>query len=486
MDVLVIGSGAREHCICWKLKSGSDVGKIYAIPGNPGISRLGQCRDMTLAGPENFKDIADFAIEKQVGCTIVGPEAPLTDGIVDYFNSRGLRIFGPDKKAAAIEGSKAFTKQLCAKYNIPTAASITFERSQCQKALSYVKSLKEDDFPIVLKADGLAAGKGVIITQTKQNAAEEINRCFVENAFGSAGDRLIIEKFISGFEVSVLCLCDGKNILPMALAQDYKKIFDGDEGKNTGGMGSFSPVPFVDKKLYKKILEQIIYPTYDGLLNEGIAYKGVLYGGIMVLNNEPLLLEYNCRFGDPETQAILPRLESDLLEMLVKCADGKLGTSTLKWDNLKSVCVVLASKGYPETSSKDDLIGGLDILENNKDVLVFHAGTKSAGTYMESVEADLDSHVIGPEVAKLAEPDGKSVGHDIKSGENERKPATTRFQETETETDIYTNGGRVLSIVAKGQTFKDARKKAYTAISNIKFEGMQYRKDIAFKVEEEI
>jgi phosphoribosylamine--glycine ligase len=217
----------------------------------------------------------------------------------------------------------------------------------------------------------------------------------------------------------------------MALAQDYKKISDGDKGKNTGGMGSYSPVPFVEAKLYKKILEQIIYPTYDGLLNEGIAYKGVLYGGIMVSGNEPLLLEYNCRFGDPETQAILPRLDSDLLEVIVKCADGKLGSSNLKWDNLKSVCVVLASRGYPETSSKDDFIGGLDVLENNKNVEIFHAGTKSSGT------------------------------------------------------GIYTNGGRVLSIVANGKTFKEARRKTYKAISDIKFDGMQYRNDIALKVEEE-
>jgi phosphoribosylamine---glycine ligase len=430
MDVLVIGSGAREHCICWKLKSGSSIGKIYAIPGNPGVSRLGQCHNLGI-GPDNFKDIADFALEKQVGFTIVGPEAPLADGIVDYFTGRGLRIFGPDKKAAAIEGSKVFTKQLCEKYSIPTAAFITFERSQHQKALSYIENLNEGDFPIVLKADGLAAGKGVIIPETKESAILEIQNCFIKNAFGSAGDRLIIEKFIKGFEVSVLCLCDGKNILPMALAQDYKKIFDGDKGKNTGGMGSYSPVPFVDAKLYKKILEKIIYPTYDGLLNEGIAYKGVLYGGIMVSGNEPLLLEYNCRFGDPETQAILPRLDSDLLEVLVKCADGKLGSSNLKWDNLKSVCVVLASRGYPETSSKDDLIDGLDFFENNRDVEVFHAGTKSSGN------------------------------------------------------GTYTNGGRVLSIVARGKSFKDARKKAYMAISDIRFDGMQYRKDIALKVEEE-
>lgn len=431
MDVLVIGSGAREHCICWKLKSGGSTGKIYAIPGNPGISRLGQCHDLAVTGSDSFKKIADFALEKQVVCTIVGPEAPLADGIVDYFKSRGLRIFGPNKKAAAIEGSKVFTKQLCAKYNIPTADSITFERSRYQEALSYIKNLNEDDFPIVLKADGLAAGKGVIIPQTKQDAVKEMENCFIKNAFGSAGDRLIIEKFIRGFEVSILCLCDGKNILPMPLAQDYKKIFDNDKGKNTGGMGSYSPVPFVDKKFYKKILEQIIYPTFDGLLNEGIAYKGILYGGIMVSDNQPLLLEYNCRFGDPETQALIPRLDQDLLEVLVRCADGKLGSNTLKWDKSKSVCVVLASGGYPETSSKDDLIKGLDLLENNNDVVVFHAGTKSAGD------------------------------------------------------DIYTNGGRVLSITAKGQTFKQARKKVYDAISGIDFDGMQYRKDIALRAEEE-
>ena len=463
MDVLVIGSGAREHCICWKLAAGSDAGKIYAIPGNPGISRLGQCYNLGTA-TDNFKDIADFALEKQVGCTIVGPEAPLTDGIVDYFTGRGLRIFGPDKKAAAIEGSKVFTKQLCAKYNIPTAASITFERSQYQKALSYIKNLNEDDFPIVLKADGLAAGKGVIIPETKQSAVLEIENCFINSAFGAAGDRLIIEKFVRGFEVSILCLCDGKNIIPMVLAQDYKKIFDDDKGKNTGGMGSYSPVPFVDKKLYKKILERIIYPTYDGLFNEGIAYKGILYGGIMVTDDGPILLEYNCRFGDPETQALLPRLDSDLLEMLIKCADGKLGTSTLKWDNSKSVCVVLASRGYPETSSKDDIISGLDILENNKDVEVFHAGTKSA---------EIDINSSGSEI--------KSSGTDTKSAGN--KSAGTNIKSAET--DIFTNGGRVLSIAAKGKTFMDARKKVYNAISGIKFEGMQYRKDIALKVEEE-
>ncbi len=431
MRVLIIGSGGREHCLAWKLNSGSDISRIYAIPGNPGISQIGECKNIT-PSKENFKLISDFVAEENIDFTVVGPEAPLVDGIVDYFQSRGQAIFGPNLSAARLEGSKVFTKQLCLKYGIPTAESIKFERPDYDMAAEYIKKLGRNNFPIVLKVDGLAAGKGVIIAESKKDALLELENCFIGNIFGDAGDSIIIEKFIKGFEVSLLNLCDGNNIIPMVLAQDYKKIFDNDEGKNTGGMGSYSPVPFVDQSLYKKMLEEIIYPTYDAILKEGMDYRGVLYGGIIVSDGQPYLLEYNCRFGDPETQAILPILDNDLLELMVKCAAGKLGNSALNWDGSKCVCVVLASRGYPESSSKNDQINGLDYFADNNDAMVFHAGTKS---------------------------------------ENSK---------------IYTNGGRVLGVVSKAASFRHARNLAYSAVSRISFDGMQYRKDIAKRVEEEI
>ncbi len=437
MKVLIIGSGGREHCLAWKLASASNVSKIYAIPGNPGIAKIGQCINIGISGSD-FKSISDFVFEENIDFTIVGPEAPLVDGIVDFFQSKGQKIFGPDKSAARLEGSKVFTKELCVKYGIPTAGSIKFNRNDYSEAVSYIKNLNDGDFPVVIKVDGLAAGKGVIIPQTKESALDEITNCFINNTFGSAADSLIIEEFIEGFEVSLLNLCDGRNIVPMALAQDYKKIFDGDRGKNTGGMGSYSPVPFVDEKLFNKMLSEIIYPSYEAIIKEGINYRGVLYGGIIVSKGQPYLLEYNCRFGDPETQAILPNLNSDLLDLMLRCSDGKLGSSKCSWRNTKCVCVVLASKGYPETSSKNDLIEGLDCpgdAETEKggnSAIVFHAGTISRNS------------------------------------------------------KIYTNGGRVLGVVASAESFKQARKVVYEAISNIRFEGMQFRRDIAKRVEEEI
>ncbi|OQA21680.1 MAG: Phosphoribosylamine--glycine ligase [Actinobacteria bacterium ADurb.Bin346] len=437
MKVLIIGSGGREHCLAWKLASASNVSKIYAIPGNPGIAKIGQCINIGISGSD-FKSISDFVFEENIDFTIVGPEAPLVDGIVDFFQSKGQKIFGPDKSAARLEGSKVFTKELCVKYGIPTAGSIKFNRNDYSEAVSYIKNLNDGDFPVVIKVDGLAAGKGVIIPQTKESALDEITNCFINNTFGSAADSLIIEEFIEGFEVSLLNLCDGRNIVPMALAQDYKKIFDGDRGKNTGGMGSYSPVPFVDEKLFNKMLSEIIYPSYEAIIKEGINYRGVLYGGIIVSKGQPYLLEYNCRFGDPETQAILPNLNSDLLDLMLRCSDGKLGSSKCSWRNTKCVCVVLASQGYPETSSKNDLIEGLDCpgdAETEKggnSAIVFHAGTISRNS------------------------------------------------------KIYTNGGRVLGVVASAESFKQARKVVYEAISNIRFEGMQFRRDIAKRVEEEI
>jgi phosphoribosylamine--glycine ligase len=429
MKVLVIGSGGREHCLAWKISKSSRQLKIFAIPGNPGMKELGECLNIGI-GAENFKDIIDFVKEREIDFTVVGPEAPLVDGIVDYFNARGQKIFGPNRKASKLEGSKVFTKELCKKYNIPTAGSIKFNRSDYESALKYLGNLKDDKYPIVIKVDGLAAGKGVTIAVNRQQAANVIEECFIKNAFGNSGDSVIIEDFIKGFEVSILCLCDGKNVVPMVLAQDYKKIFDGDEGKNTGGMGSYCPVPFVDEKLYRRILDEIIYPTYDALHKEGILYRGILYGGIIISDDQPFLLEYNCRFGDPETQAILPRLLNDLSDLLIECMEGRLSRTKLNWDNSKCVCVVVASRGYPESSSVGDEIKGLDNFRENRDILVFHAGTKTN--------------------------DGK----------------------------IFTNGGRVLGLVSKSKTFKNARENVYNAINMVSFDGMQYRRDIALRAEE--
>ena len=430
MKVLVIGSGGREHCIAWKISKSDFVEKIYAIPGNPGIAELAECKNIDIK-KENFSQIISFVQEKGIDFTIVGPEAPLVDGIVDFFAKKGHKIFGPDMKGAMLEGSKVFTKNLCKKYEIPTPVSHAFKRSDRQKANNYLSKLKDDKFPIVIKVDGLAAGKGVIIAQTREQALSTVEQCFVKNVFGSSGDSIIIEDFIKGFELSLLNLCDGRNIIPMVLAQDYKKIFDNDMGKNTGGMGSYSPVPFVSDDLYDKILNRIIYPTYNALLKEGITYKGILYGGIIVEEGEPYLLEYNCRFGDPETQAIIPRLNNDLLELLVECASGKLSSQKLSWASDKCVCVIMASKGYPQSSSSGDIITGLDSFKNNEDVIVFHAGT--------------------------------------------------RYEES----NIATAGGRVLGAATCAPSFKEARNKIYTAIDRIKFDGMQFRKDIALRVEEE-
>jgi phosphoribosylamine--glycine ligase len=429
MKVLIIGSGGREHCLAWKISKSDFIDKIYAIPGNPGINSLAECLNIPVT-KDKYDDILNFVKEKGIDLTVIGPESPLVDGIVDYFNSKGYKIFGPGKKASMLEGSKVFTKNLCKKYRIPTADSEIFIRKDYEKALKYIKQINKSQFPIVIKADGLAAGKGVIIADSREQAEKTVKDIFINNVFGSSGDTIIIENFIKGFEVSILNLCDGRDIIPLVLAQDYKKIFNGDKGNNTGGMGSYSPVPFIDDKLLNKILNNIIYQTYNALLKEGIKYKGILYGGIIVSEGDPYLLEYNCRFGDPETQAILPRLESDLLEILMKCVDGNLGSSSLRWSNNKCACVIVASRGYPESSSSGDIIKGLEVLENSDDVLVFHAGTR------------------------------------ISNG------------------NLVTNGGRVLGLVSSSNSFKQSRQNIYRSLENIKFKGMQYRKDIALRVEE--
>ena len=429
MNILIIGSGGREHCLAWKISQSKLVDNLFAIPGNAGISQIAKCEDIGIS-KNNFKDILKFIYKNKIDFTVIGPEAPLVDGLVDYLNENNCSAFGPNKTAAKIEGSKVFTKKLCMKYNIPTANAVFFKKSELKDALKFVNNLKDEKFPYVIKADGLAAGKGVIIVKSKEELINALNEFFLEEKFGAAGEEVIIEDFISGFEVSLLCLIDGNILIPLELAQDYKKIFDNDKGGNTGGMGSFSPLPFVSSSLYQKILNKIIFPTFNALKSEGINYKGVLYGGIIIKDDEPFLLEYNCRFGDPETQSILPRLKNDILQLMINCANGNLNNTKLEWSDNKTVCVVIASKGYPNSSSKGDIITGLDEINLEGKVLVFHAGTKKQNNM------------------------------------------------------LVTNGGRVLNIVASAKTFKEARNLVYKSIENIKFDGMQFRKDIALKVEE--
>jgi len=426
LNILVIGSGGREHCLVWKISKSPLVDKIYAAPGNAGIAGIAECIKID-ASKENFQEIAELVRDKQVELTVVGPEAPLVDGIVDYFNKEGLKIFGPDRKAATIEGSKVFTKEFLQRNNIPTPGGVVLEKKDYKKARDYIEERKK--FPVVIKADGLAAGKGVVIARDKSQAMEAVEDCFIKSKFGVSGDRIIIEDFLDGYELSVLSLCDGKNIVPMTPAQDYKRIFDNDRGENTGGMGSYSPVPMVDDKTYGRILDEIIFPAYSAMLEEDIKYKGVLYAGIMVSSGEPYLLEYNCRFGDPETQVILPRLKDDLLPLLLECAEGNLNREEVRWDSNRCVCVVAASEGYPRSSSKGDVIKGLESYNDSQDIIIFHAGTK------------------------------------VESG------------------NIVTNGGRVFSVVSRATSFKEAREKIYSAMGKIKFIGIQYRKDIALKAE---
>lgn len=422
----MIGGGGREHCLAWKISKSSLVDKVYAAPGNAGISEVAECIDIGISAGD-FGALKDFVKEKGIGLTVVGPEVPLVEGIVDDFEGSGHLIFGPTSRGAMLEGSKVFAKRLFEKYGIPTPDGVIFEKKDYGKAVKYLEARK--DFPIVIKADGLAAGKGVIIAGSMKEALEAIDDCFVGSRFGSAGDQAIIEDFLTGYEVSMIYFTDGSKVIPMALAQDYKRIFDDDLGKNTGGMGSYSPVPLISEEIKDRAMKEMIYPTLEALKKEGITYRGILYAGILVSGGEPYLLEYNCRFGDPETQAVLPRLEDDIVPLLIGCAEGKLQQDSLKWDSKKSICVIAASGGYPESSSSGDIVSGLEHFKDG-DGLVFHAGTK-----INSV-------------------------------------------------NTVTDGGRVLGVVSTASSFRDARKKVYSAMDRISFKDMQYRKDIALKVEE--
>jgi phosphoribosylamine--glycine ligase len=419
MKVLVIGSGGREHALVWKITQSPKVSQIYCAPGNAGISKFAQCININA---DNIEKLVDFAQEEKIDLTVVGPELPLSKGIVNEFNRKGLRIFGPSKEATEIESSKVFSKYLMKKYNIPTANYEVFQNSE--KAFDYIK---QQTFPLVIKADGLAAGKGVFIVKNLSQAEDALNTLMKKKTFGEAGRQIVIEEFLEGEEVSILAFCDGKTVVPMVSSQDHKKIFDNNQGPNTGGMGAYSPVPFYPNEFKKTVLEEILKPTVKGLQSEGREYKGVLYAGLVLTKEGPKVLEFNARFGDPETQVILPRLKTDLVDILNAVIEETLHKINIEWEDNAAVCVVVASGGYPGKYQKEKVISGLGRLEKMKDIIVFHAGTKLQ--------------------------DGK----------------------------VITSGGRVLGITAWDETISKAKERAYKGVKEIYFEDMYYRKDIAVK-----
>jgi len=419
MKVLVIGGGGREHALAWKIAQSPLVTKLYCAPGNPGTSALAE--NLPIAVDQLDKLLA-FAYENRIDLTVVGPEQPLSLGIVDLFESHGLKVFGPSQAAAFIEGSKAFSKDLMQKYGVPTAAYGVF--TDLAEAEAFIT---RTGAPIVVKADGLAAGKGVIIAQTCDEAVEAVRDMLSGNAFGSAGSRVVIEEFLTGEEASFLVISDGKNIIPLASAQDHKAIFDGDRGPNTGGMGAYSPAPVVTADIHEKAMQQVIRPTVDGMAAEGRPYRGVLYAGLMVKDGEVKTLEFNARFGDPECQPLLMRMKSDIVPILMAVAEGDLGAHSIEWHDKAAVCVVMASEGYPGEYRKGDVIEGLDDAATGDDVYVFHAGT--------------------------ALKDGTCV----------------------------TNGGRVLGVTALGSSVQQAITTAYEAVGRITWKGVQYRSDIGRK-----
>ncbi len=422
MQILLIGGGGREHALAWKLAQSAQVEKIWAAPGNPGIAAVEKCECIEL----NLNDldaVADFAEEHGIDLTVVGPEATLVAGIADVFASRGLAVFGPSKAAAQLEGSKAFAKNIMAKYDIPTAFFKVCEDIETAKA--YVK---EKGAPIVIKADGLAAGKGVVVAMTEAEALEAIDEMMGEqHKFGGAGARVVIEEFMQGEEASLLAFTDGEHIVPMIASQDHKRAFDGDKGPNTGGMGTYAPAPVLTDILRLRAVEKILKPVVAAMKAEGMPYKGCLYAGLMVCGDEVKVVEFNCRFGDPETQVVLPLLDGDLAEIMLACATGGLDKVDIGWKDKATVCVVLASGGYPESYKNGYPISGLDKAGALPDTVVFHAGTKIS--------------------------DGS----------------------------VVTAGGRVLGVTASGKDIAEAQERAYKAVSLISFTDMQYRKDIAWR-----
>jgi phosphoribosylamine--glycine ligase len=421
MNVLIIGSGGREHALAWKAAQAADIENVFVAPGNAGTAIDAKCSNVGI-DVLDFAALASFAENNHVALTIVGPEAPLVEGVVDYFEERGLRCFGPSKGAAQLEGSKAFTKDFLARHNIPTAEYQTF--TEIDPALAY---LQEKGAPIVVKADGLAAGKGVIVAMTLQEAEDAVRDMLAGNAFGEAGSRVVIEEFLEGEEASFIVMVDGKNILPMATSQDHKRVGDGDTGPNTGGMGAYSPAPVVTQEVHDRIMKEVIVPTVEGMAAEGNDYTGFLYAGLMITaDGAPKVIEYNCRFGDPETQPIMMRLQSNLVELCNAALDKKLDQTTTEWDARASVGIVLAAGGYPASYNKGDEISGLPE-QHNEDAKAFHAGTMLDGD------------------------------------------------------KVVTSGGRVLCATALGKTVTEAQQKAYELAGKISWNGSFYRKDIAYR-----
>lgn len=414
MKVLVVGSGGREHALVWKLSQSMKVNEIFCAPGNGGIRQMAECVDIKA---DDIEGLCKFALDKKIDLTVVGPEVPLSLGITDYFEKHNLRVFGPKQKAAILESSKAFAKDLMKKYSIPTAEYKVYTDLEEAKAL-----IDEFGFPVVIKADGLAAGKGVIIATQKSEAIKAIDDIMKERQFGEAGNTIVIEEYLQGKEASILAFVDEKTVVPMVSAQDYKRVFDDDKGLNTGGMGAVSPALHYNDEIAAIVMEKIILPTVSAMKKEGRIYKGVLYFGLMLTDKGPKVIEYNCRFGDPETEAVILRLESDLVDIMEAVIDDRLDEIKIEWNDDPAVCVVMASGGYPESYKKGYEIKGL---KNVKEGIVFHAGT--------------------------------------------------RYEEGR----VLTNGGRVLVCASLGSSVENARHNAYKAVDMISFEGCHYRKDIA-------
>ena len=417
MKVLVIGGGGREHAIVWKLAQSPQQPTLFCAPGNPGIAQLATCVPI---GAEDVQALADFAEKEGIDFTVVGPEAPLLAGIVDHFEERGLKAYGPKRAAALIEGSKAFAKEIMTRANVPTAYYADFTDAEAARA--YVR---EQGAPIVIKADGLAAGKGVVVAHTLEEAEAALDMMMKENAFGDAGSKVVVEEFLTGQEATVMAFVSGDQVKLMVPSQDHKPAYDGDKGPNTGGMGTYSPVPVVTEELLQQVEATVIRPVIDMLAAEGTPYQGTLYAGLMLTPNGPKVIEFNARFGDPETQVVLPRLESDLLAIFQSVVDGTLAEQEIQWSDRAAVCVILAANGYPGAYAKGDVITGLDAVP--ADSIVFHAGTKATGE------------------------------------------------------GIVTNGGRVLGVSGFGTDLREAKETAYRAVSAISFEGVHYRTDIADK-----
>lgn len=418
MKVLVIGSGGREHAIAYTLNKSPRVEQIHAIPGNPGIAKIGTCHPGSV---EDLDGILKFVEDNNIDFTVIGPEVPLCMGLADLLESKGHKVFGPTKYAATLEGSKAFSKDFMAKYNIPTAAY-----KEVKNYDDAIEALKEFDYPVVVKADGLAAGKGVVICEDEKQAKDTLKEMLVDGILDGAGSKVVLEEFLTGFECSLLCFTDGKTIVPMVSSKDHKQIYDDNKGPNTGGMGTVSPNPFMPENMDAKIKETVLDPFLKGLQDDNMDYRGVVFIGLMIENNEAKVLEFNVRFGDPETQSVLLRLETDLLDIMEACANKTLDQIDVKWSSNQVTCLVLASGGYPGSYPKGLVINGLD--DVNDDIIVFHAGTA--------------------------------------------------FNENN---EVVTSGGRVLNICAIGSSLEETRKKVYDAANIIDFDGKYYRKDIGLK-----